>query len=172
MAEFLIPLILSLAYRIRGGLLGQWLGVKTGAPVVRALWATLVAACAYWLAPSIGLTGYLGVAAVSFLGASAGFPPCGMMPKSIEDVGGISQQTGWAFVGPLALLAAVANYNPLPLVLLAVAYGPAYRLAMVWQPKFKPMGWNPDGIPDPPAWAESIIGLGWGLAIVLTLRPG
>jgi hypothetical protein len=153
--------------RFAGGLLGQWFGYIGGTQVARLVQALLAGGTVavlgpvwWWGAPA---------AALVFFGATAGFPPCGMVPKNAPDVGGISQMHGWAALGPLALAAAVVGLPWWPLVLAAFLRGPCYWLATLWQPHVPVLGLNPDGIPDPPAIAEFYVGALFGLAIWLTL---
>jgi hypothetical protein len=84
-------------------------------------------------------------------------------------VGGISQQHGWALIGPLALWAAAHGMTWWPLVLAAAAVGPIYWLATLWQPTIPWLNFNRDGLPDPPAWAEVPVGVGMGLGLGVAL---
>lgn len=137
-----------------------------GTLVARTLGA-LVLGTVLWLATPLGFALALWIPPLFFLGMAAGFPPGGMVPKGASDVGGISQQHGWALAGPLALWAAANGLAWWGLVAAAAAIGPLYWLATLWQPTIPALGFNKGGLPDPPAWAEPWVGAALGVALGL-----
>ncbi len=166
-------IVSAFARRFAGGLLGQWLGrqIPGGTTAARGIQAVMIGALAWWLAPSGAPLWHAAVAGLAiFVGSTAGFPPCGMIPTSAEHVGGISQQHGVPALLPLAVLGALAGGNPIGLVLVAYLTGPIYWLAALWQPRCPVLGLNRDGLPDPPAWAEYLFGAARGAAIFVLLR--
>lgn len=154
--------------RIAGGVVP----IPGGTLVARALAALGLGGVLWWLFPATPAVVIAWVPVLFFLGMASGFPPCGMMPGNASHVGGISQQHGWALLGPMALWAAAGGLLWWPLVLAATAVGPIYWLAMLWQPTLPWLGFNKGGLPDPPAWAEPWVGAGMGLALGLALRGG
>lgn len=166
----MIPLLLcalagALARRIAGGVVA----IPGGTLVARALAAFGLGAALWWVAPWTPPAVIAWVPVLFFLGMASGFPPGGMVPRSAGHVGGISQQHGWALIGPLALWAAVHGMTWWPLVLAAAMVGPIYWLATLWQPTVPALGFNKGGLPDPPAWAEPWVGAGMGLGLGLAL---
>lgn len=170
----MIPLILAaivsvvvcaFARRFAGGLLGQWLGPIGGTQVARLAGASMVGAVVAWWAPAA----WWGLAAVPlvFLGSTAGFPT-GMVPRSWRDGAGLVAH-GLMALAPLALGAWAAHASPWWLLGAGVARAPCYWLATLWQPYCPALGLNPDNAPDPPAFAEFMVGGLLGAAIVATL---
>jgi hypothetical protein len=166
---FLCALAGSLARRIAGGVFPNTPG---GTLVARAIAALGLGAALWALFPSTSILVIAWVPILFFAGMAAGFPPGGMVPRDAGHVGGISQQHGWALIGPLALWAAAHGLTWWPLVLAAAAVGPIYWLATLWQPTIPWLGFNKGGLPDPPAWAEVPVGAGMGIALGLALGVG
>lgn len=158
----------AVARRIAGGVVP----IPGGTLVARALAAMGLGAALWALAPATPLLVLAWVPALFFLGMASGFPPGGMVPRDAGHVGGISQQTGWALVGPMALWAASLGLMWWPLVVAAAAVGPIYWLATLWQPTIPWLGFNKGGLPDPPAWAEPWVGAGMGLGLGFALGLG
>lgn len=154
----------AMARRIAGGLWPLGLGTQGN----RAAAAAIVAGVVFGLSGQVWWA--LGAAPLAFAGYAAGFPPGGMVPRSLEHVGGLSQQHGWAAAGPFALAAATLGLAWWPLVIAALLAGPCYWLATLWQPRFCPLGLNRDGLPDPPPLAELYFGALLGLALYLAAR--
>lgn len=163
LAAFLIG---ALARRIAGGVFPRSPG---GTLPARAVGALILAGGLLALAPTTPLLVIAWVAPLFFLGMAGGFPVGGMVPRSLTHVGGISQQHGWALIGPLALWAAHFGMTWWPLVLATVLIGPVYWLSTLWQPTIRLLGFNRDGVPDPPAWAEPWIGGFLGVAALWAL---
>lgn len=153
--------------RFAGGLLGHWFGNIGGSHVGRLAMGAIAGATVTAFAP-VWWWGLVAVPAV-FLGATLGFPRCGMVPKSAADVGAIAVRHGLLAVLPLAVALGVlaGPLSVLPVVIAGLLRGPAYWLATLWQPHIPALGLNPDGIPDPPALAEFYAGglLGLGIAL-------
>lgn len=156
--------------RFAGGLLGQWFGNIGGSQVGRGVQALIAGCTVAVLAPAWwwGCPVALGV----FLGATLGFPRCGMVPKSAADVGAIAVRHGMAATLPVwAALAVLAPGHPwtlwaaLWLALAGLARGPAYWLAARWSPHIPALGLLRH---DPPPWAEFMSGWALGAALVLT----
>lgn len=162
---FLAALAGALARRVAGGVVP----IPGGTLVARALAALGLGAALWALAPATPPHVLAWVPALFFLGMASGFPPGGMVPRDAGHVGGISQQHGWALIGPMALWAAAQSALWWPLVLAAAAVGPIYWLATLWQPTLPWLGFNKGGLPDPPAWAEPWVGAGMGLGLGLAL---
>jgi hypothetical protein len=163
---FLCALAGALARRIAGGVFPNTPG---GSLVARGLGALILGGTLWWLFPATGWMVLAWVPALFFLGMASGFPPGGMVPRDAGHVGGISQQHGWALIGPMALWAAAHGMTWWPLVLAAAAVGPIYWLATLWQPTVPWLGFNKGRLPDPPAWAEPFVGAGMGLGLGLAL---
>jgi len=163
--------------RFAGGLLGQWFGNIGGTQVARLVQALIAGATVAALAPAWWWGAYL--VPFVFLGATMGFPPSGMIPRSARHVLDIAVRHGLASTAPIALGLALCHFMALGFgwgaasaawVLVAgLARGPIYWAATLWQPCVPVLGLNPDGLPDPPAWAEFWAGgaLGAGLALAL-----
>jgi hypothetical protein len=166
LALFLCALAGALARRIAGGVFPN---VPGGTLVARAAGALLLAGALWALAPATPLAVIAWVPLLFFAGMAAGFPVGGMVPRNASHVGGISQQHGWALIGPLALWAAHNDLTWWPLVLAAAVTGPLYWLATLWQPNIRWLRFNRDGLPDPPAWAEVPVGAAMGLGLGLAL---
>lgn len=160
--------------RFAGGLLGQWFGDIGGTQVARLVQAIIagatVAAVApvWWWGPAI-------IPAI-WIGATMGFPGCGMIPRKAVDVVAIAFRHGLAAVLPIiAGLAALdwlvggAGLGLWWLVAAGLARGPFYWLATLWQPHIPALGLNPHGTADPPAWAEFWAGGALGAGLVLAL---
>jgi hypothetical protein len=158
----------AVARRIAGGVLR----IPGGTLVARALGGIGLGAVLWAVAPAMPLLVLAWVPALFFLGMAAGFPPGGMVPRTPGHVGGISQQHGWALIGPLALWAAAHGMPWWPLVVAAAAVGPVYWLATLWQPTIPWLGFNKGGLPDPPAFAEPFVGVCLGLALGLAVTGG
>lgn len=154
----------AMARRHAGGLLPLGLGTQGN----RMSAALLVGAVVFALSGELWWG--LGAAPLAFAGYAAGFPPGGMVPRSLEHVGGISQQHGWAALGPVALAAAALGLAWWPPVLAALLAGPCYWLATLWQPRCRLLGLNPHGLPDPPPLAEFYFGGLQGLALYAAMR--
>ena len=156
----------ALARRIAGGVVH----IPGGSLVARAAASLGLAWVLCWLAPAAPVPQIAWIGGLFFLGMASGFPPGGMVPRTAEHVGGISQQHGWALIGPMALLAAVYGQPWWPLVVAAAAVGPIYWAATLWQPTVPWLGFNRDGLPDPPAWAEPWVGGVMGAGLFFSLR--
>lgn len=153
--------------RFQGGLLGQWLGNIGGTHVGRLVMAAIAGASIAWAAP-VWWWGLVAVPAL-WAGSCFGFPQCGMMPKNTYDVGAIAVRHGLVSVAPLLVVLAVL-YPSWGLAWIAAGgllRGPIYWAACLWQPYCPALGFNPDGLPDPPAWAEPWVGLTLGISIWL-----
>jgi hypothetical protein len=155
----------ALARRIAGGVVA----IPGGTLVARTAGGFLLAAVLWALAPGTPFGVILWLPGLFFVGMASGFPPGGMVPTNAGHVGGISQQHGWALIGPLALWAAAYGMTWWPLVLAAAVVGPIYWLATLWQPTIPWVGFNRDGLPDPPAWAEPFVGAAMGLGLGVAL---
>jgi len=158
----------ALARRIAGGVVP----IPGGTLVARALAGGVLFEALWLAAPTTPLLVLAWVPGLFFLGMASGFPPGGMVPRGVGHVGGISQQHGWALIGPLALWAAVNGMTWWPLVLAAAVVGPIYWAATLWQPTIPWLGFNKGGLPDPPAWAEPWVGAAMGLALGLAVTGG
>jgi hypothetical protein len=156
----------ALARRIAGGVFPRFPG---GSLAARATAGLALGGVLWALAPATPLVVLAWVPTLFFAGMAAGFPVGGMVPTSASHVGGISQQHGWALLGPLGLWAAHFDMTWWPLVLAAAVTGPIYWLATLWQPTIPRLGFNRDGLPDPPAWAEPFVGAGMGLGLGIAL---
>jgi hypothetical protein len=165
-ALLLCALAGAVARRIAGGVFPR---VPGGTLVARALGALGLGAALWALAPATPLAVLAWVPILFFAGMASGFPPGGMVPRDAGHVGGISQQHGWALIGPLALWAAAFDLTWWPLVVAAAAVGPIYWLATLWQPTIPALGFNKGRLPDPPAWAEPFVGASMGLGLGIAL---
>jgi hypothetical protein len=168
MSLILCALAGAVARRVAGGVVP----VPGGTLAARALGGLVLGAVLWAVAPAVPLLVLAWVPLLFFAGMAAGFPPGGMVPRTPAHVGGISQQHGWALIGPLALWAAAHGMTWWPLVVAAAVVGPIYWAAVLWQPTIPWLGFNRDGLPDPPAWAEVWVGLGLGLALGLAVTGG
>jgi hypothetical protein len=160
--------------RFAGGLLGQWFGNIGGSHVGRAVQALIAGATVAAMAPVWWWCGP--VALGVFLGATLGFPRCGMVPRSAADVVAIAVRHGVAATLPVwAALVVLAPGQPwslcagLWLALAGLARGPAYWLAAQWSPHIPALGLLRH---DPPPWAEFMSGWALGAALVLTFTWG
>lgn len=157
----------ALARRIAGGVVA----IPGGTLVARALAAVWLAGGMWWLAPGGVVWWHVAILApLFFAGMASGFPPGGMVPVNAAHVGGISQQHGWALIGPMAVWAAALDLTWWPLVLASAIVGPIYWAATWWQPSVPWLGFNKHGSADPPAWAEVWVGAAMGAALVVALR--
>lgn len=168
LALFFCALAGAVARRIAGGVLP----IPGGTLAARALAGVGLGAVLWAVASAVPLLVLAWVPALFFVGMAAGFPPGGMVPRTPGHVGGISQQHGWALIGPLALWAAANGMAWWPLVLAAVATGPIYWLATLFQPTVPWLGFNKARAPDPPAWAEPWVGAGLGLGLGVAVMGG
>jgi hypothetical protein len=155
----------AVARRVAGGVIA----IPGGTLVARALASVYLGACLWLAFPATPWHLIATIPLLFFMGMAAGFPVGGMVPTSVSQVGGLSQQHGWALIGPMALWAAAYGMTWWPLVLAVVVVGPIYWLATLWQPNLPALGFNKGGLPDPPAWAEpwvgGVMGLGLGMAL-------
>jgi hypothetical protein len=176
--------------RFAGGLLGQWLGPIGGTQVGRLAQAGIAGATILvvgaWLLqrglPSVPWWWGPAIMAGAFAGATVGFPRNGMLPRNLRDVLSLSVVHGLLAVTPIAAVVVVADMLSPGAVLVGnkvlwlgaagLARGPFYWLATLWQPQIPALGLNPDGLPDPPPFAEFLSGGALGAALVLMLLPG
>jgi len=166
-ALILLAAIIANAFgrRFAGGLLSQWVGPIGGTQVARLVQAAIVGATVAALAP-VWWWG-LAAALLAFAGATAGFPT-GMVPRRAVHYLGLVAHGLMATV-PLAAGAWWVGAGWWWLLAAGVLRAPVYGLATLWQPHVPALGLTPDGLPDPPAWAEFWAGglLGAGLALAL-----
>lgn len=161
----------SFGRRLAGGLLGQWFGNIGGTQAGRAVQAGIAGATAAVLAPVWWWGGP--VALGVFIGATMGFPRCGMVPRSAADVVAIAWRHGLSATlpvwGALVILAPGqpwALWAGLWLALAGLARGPAYWLAARWSPHIPALGLLRH---DPPPFAEIMAGGALGLALWASL---
>lgn len=158
----------ALARRLAGGVVR----IPGGTLVARAAGGAVLAAGLLWAAWTAGAPLWLpAVAGVLFwCGMASGFPPGGMVPRSIAHAGAISLRVGGALALVPAVGAAWLGMTWWPLVAAGAAVGPIYWAATLWQPTIPALGFNKGGLPDPPAWAEPWAGAGLGLALGVAVR--
>lgn len=160
--------------RFAGGLAAQWAGHKLGGTqVARAMQASLAGATVAVLAPAWWWS--VPAALATFAGATAGFGRVGMLPRTWRDVGMLAVVHGAVALAPLALVIGAlwawaglwerAALAAATLMVAGLARGPIYWAAQQWQPHVPALGLNPDGIPDPPPWAEFWCGAVLGAAL-------